>query len=213
VRRNGWTSKHRRVTSDGGPDRARVQFEAKASCIQGRRLLSVDYWDILEPAEAEWDYGDWHHAVMGVQLGTDQGPVTVMWTAAFFPYGVEAFLGPIHEHFVAEGGPHRVGPDINVGSPWAQRIGSLISRTALHWTHVEVGPATRSDGRVVGPAYTVEVPTVLRLDFAAGPVWFVAAMPQGPDMRDVFVMGDEIMVVFSAEKVRSLGFSDLRLIP
>ena len=31
-------------------------------------------------------------------------------------------------------------------------------------------------------------------------------------MADVFIMGDEIMVVFSAEGMRSLGFSDLRLI-
>ncbi len=191
----------------------RVEFEAKVTCVEGRRLLSVDYWDILDPAEAEWDYGDWHHAVMGVQLGTDQGPVTVIWTAAFFPYGVEVFLGSIDEQFVGEGGPHRVGPDINVESPWAKRIGSLITGTALHWTHVGVGPAVRSDGQVVGPAYNAEVPTVLRLDLAAGPVWFVAAMPQGPEMQDVFIMGDEIMVVFSAEKMRTLGFGDLRLTP
>jgi hypothetical protein len=31
-------------------------------------------------------------------------------------------------------------------------------------------------------------------------------------MQDAFIMGDEIMVVFSAEKMRSLGFSALRLI-
>jgi hypothetical protein len=190
----------------------RAEFDAKVTCVKGRRLLSVDYWDILEPADAEWDYGDWHHAVMGVQLGTDQGPVTVIWTAAFFAYGVEVFLGPISEQFITDGGPHRVGPDINVESPWRNRIGSLVSGTAVHWTHVEVGPAVRSDGEIVGSAYAVDVPTVLRLDLTVGPVWFVAAMPQGPSMQDVVVMADEIMVVFSAEKMRSLGFTEPSLI-
>ena len=133
--------------------------------------------NMLEPAEAKWDYGDWHHAVMGVQLGTDEGPATVIWTAAFFSYGVEVFLGPIDEQFVGEGVPYRVGPDVSMGSPRAERIGSRISGTALHWTQVEVGPAVNSDGRVVGSAYSVKVPTVLRLDFAGGPVWFKAAMP------------------------------------
>ncbi len=196
------------MTSDSESGCTRAEFDAKVTCVEGRRLLSVDYWDIFEPADAEWDYGGWHHAAMGVQLGTDQGPVTVIWTAAFFAYGVEVFLGPISDHFIAEGGPHRVGPDINVESPWQGRIDSLVSGTAVHWTRVEVGPAVRSDGLLVRPAYTVDVPTVLRLDFAAGPVWFVAAMPQGPNMQDVFIMGDEIMVVFSAEKMRSLGFSE-----
>jgi hypothetical protein len=37
----------------------------------------------------QWDYGDWHQAVMGVQLTTDQGPATVTWTDTFYPYGVE----------------------------------------------------------------------------------------------------------------------------
>jgi hypothetical protein len=32
----------------------------------------------------------------------------------------------------------------------------------------------------------VEVPTILRLEFVAGPVWFIAAMPQASDMEDVF---------------------------
>jgi hypothetical protein len=201
------------MTAYSDPDGAREVFEAKAAGVEGRRLLSVDYWDVLEPAEAEWDHGDWHHAVMGVQLGTDQGPVTVIWTAAFFAYGVEVFLGPIEEHLVAEGGPHRVGPDINVESPWAGRIGSLITGSALHWTHVRVGGAVRADGQVVGQTYEAEVPTVLRLDLAAGPVWFVAAVPRSPEMQDFIILGDEIIVVFSAETMRSLGFSNVQLSP
>jgi len=41
-----------------------------------------------------WDYGDWHHAVMGVDLLTDRGPSCVLWTSTFHPYGVEVFPTP-----------------------------------------------------------------------------------------------------------------------
>jgi hypothetical protein len=62
-----------------GLDDARARFEAKLHALRGRRLTAVDYWDVhncgTEPMR--WDYGDWHHAVMGVEFSTDQGPVTV----------------------------------------------------------------------------------------------------------------------------------------
>jgi hypothetical protein len=48
----------------------------------------------------------------------------------------------------------------------------------------------------------------LRVDFAAGPVWVVAGIPQPPEMREVFIPGDEIMVVFLAERMRQIGFPD-----
>jgi hypothetical protein len=95
------------------PD-ARARFEAKVQRLLGRRIQSVDYWDIhnfgSEPAR--WDYGEWHHAVMGVQLSTDADPVTVTWTNTFHPYGVEVCDDPIERHLVLnEAGPQRNGPD------------------------------------------------------------------------------------------------------
>ena len=42
----------------------------------------------------------------------------------------------------------------------------------------------------------------MRLDFAAGSIWIVAAIPQLPDPQRVVIPGDEIMVVFSARKMR-----------
>ncbi|WP_340682747.1 hypothetical protein LCL61_29335 [Amycolatopsis coloradensis] len=54
----------------------------------------------------------------------------------------------------------------------------------------------------------MDVPLAVRLDFAAGAVWFVAAMPEPPEWRRVFVGGDEIMVVFSPEKMLDMGFGD-----
>jgi hypothetical protein len=57
------------------------------------------------------------------------------------------------------------------------------------------------------------VPITLRLDFAAGPVWFVAGIPQLPDPQRVFIPGDEIMVVFSQQKMHDMGFSELEFLP
>lgn len=48
----------------------------------------------------------------------------------------------------------------------------------------------------------------LRIDFAAGPVWMVAGIPREPELQAVFVPGDEIMVVFTADRMRQIGFPD-----
>jgi hypothetical protein len=52
----------------------------------------------------------------------------------------------------------------------------------------------------------VDVPVGLRLDFDAGPVWFVAATPDHPHLEKPFVGGDEIIVFFGAERLRRIGF-------
>ncbi|GAB2679239.1 hypothetical protein GCM10009743_64290 [Kribbella swartbergensis] len=56
------------------PD-ARITFDRKVHALEGLRIRAVDYWDIhtYGPKPARWDYSDWHHAVMGVQLSTDAG--------------------------------------------------------------------------------------------------------------------------------------------
>ena len=70
-----------------------------------------------------------------------------------------------------------------------------------------VGPAHVGNVRVSDPC-KVDVPVALRIDFAAGPVWMVAGIPQAPEMREVFVSGDGIMVVFTVERMRQIGFPD-----
>jgi hypothetical protein len=190
------------------PHELREQFEGKVSDLVGRCVTSVDYWDIhhFGTDPARWDYGDWHHAVMGVQLNTDRDPVTVIWTNTFYPYGVEVFHGPIEDHLVLrEDGPERVGPDAD--NAWACILGKPIRATKVWWDRLELGPALIEE-RVVEEARSVDVPTALRLDFDAGSVWFVAGIPQGPLMEEVFLPGDEIMVIFTAEKMLWAGFQD-----
>src|SRR5690349_12505182 len=114
----------------------RPRFEEKLQGLQGRRLVAVDYWDIhnSSPEPARWDYGDWHHAVMGGGIITASGPVAVTWTSTVRRYGVEVCHDRIEVHLVlGEGGAQRVGPRIETGSPWDRYLGTPIQRTACHW--------------------------------------------------------------------------------
>jgi hypothetical protein len=158
----------------------------------------VSYWDVHNYSEQPrtWDYGDWHHAVMGVELVTDRGPSSIVWTNTFYPYGVEIFPEPISNQL-------RQGPDgcegwtVETHGHWRSRLSSPILATDTFWERIDVGRAE-----------TYTVPVALRLDFEAGPVWMVAAMPGWPDVEDVSVPGDEIMVVFSPDRMRKIGFPE-----
>ncbi|MFI0792906.1 hypothetical protein ACH4OY_09430 [Micromonospora rubida] len=184
----------------------RADFDSRVASLRGRRVLSVGYWDLSSMGpDAEWDFDDWHHAVMGVQLTTDASPVTVTWTATFYPYGVEVFLQPI-DHRVDRAGTQRVGPSTD--SRWKSVLGQPVRDARVSWDRFAIGPAMRSDGQVVGQPHDVDVPTALRLDFDGGRVWFVAGMPQFPDPERVFIPADEIVVVFTASKIRQMGYTD-----
>jgi hypothetical protein len=194
---------------------SRTLFEAAARSLEGLCVSGVDYWDIhnFGPEPSRWDYGDWHHAVMGVQLMTDAGPRTVTWTNRFYAYGVEVFPDPIERHLVlGDGGPERIGP---IGlSRWSDLVGAPIRHVAISWDRFNIGPAVKLSTReVVGPARSIDVPTAVRLDFEAACVWFVAAQPSFPSLVDVFIPGDEIMVVFSGDKMRSMGYTYPGFVP
>lgn len=201
---------NRLVPESADPATARAEYEQKTAALVGQIVLDVAYWDIHNFGDQPrtWDYGDWHHAVMGVELVTATGPVSVVWTDTFFPYGVEVFHGPISDHLLL--GPE--GPEgWAVGSHplWRSREGSPVLAATTVWERIEVGAAVRlSDNVQVAEPRAYDVPVGLRLDFAAGPVWMVAGMPQWPDVEKVFVPGDEIMVVFSAERMRKIGFPE-----
>ena len=67
---------------------------------------------------------------------------------------------------------------------------------ATFWETFTVGPDTHS------------VPVASRLDVGPGPVWLVAAMPKWPDLDEVFVGADEIVVVFTCDRMLRMGFPD-----
>jgi hypothetical protein len=184
---------------------ARDDFDRTMTGLAGIRIEDIAYWDIhnFSDLPREWDFGDWHHAVMGVELKTSAGPVSVLWTNTFFPYGVEVFREPITDFLnVRDEGPERW--TVTGSSEWGSRVGQPILSVETHWETLEIGPAPDSTERTAAPAETVELPVALRLDFPAGPVWFVVGVPT--DGGGVFIPGDEIMVVFTSEAMLRLGF-------
>ncbi len=194
----------------GGRDHdLRQRFEATVEQLRGRCLTDVRYWDIHNFGEStrKWDYGDWHHAVMGVDLSTDHGPACVMWTNTFFPHGVEVFLSLAEDQLtLGEEGPESWSASDS--SRWRPLLGRPIREVVTWWERLSLGPATLSSGEVVSPAHDVEVPVAFKFVFDPGPVWLVAGIPQWPDMREVFIPGDEIMIVFTSERMREIGFSE-----
>lgn len=192
----------------GGIDEARASFERDARRLVGRTVKGVRYWDVHNFSDEPrvWDYGVWHHAVMGVELETERYPFTITWTNRFYPYGVEVFEEPISRHLLlGENGPE--GWDASASDRWQALLGVKVQGVEVHWERIDLGPAVRlSDGAQVGPAESHDVPVAMRLDLGQDLVWFVAGIPQWPDMDKVFVMGDEIMVVFEPEKLVGMGF-------
>jgi hypothetical protein len=90
---------------------------------------------------------------------------------------------------------------------WLSRVGTPVLGAHTFWEQLEIGPAySNRDGVRVADPYTVNVPVALRLDFQAGPVWMVAAIPDLSTTSKAFVCGDEIMVIFSAERMHKMGF-------
>lgn len=152
----------------------------------------------------EWDHGDWHHAVMGVGLTTRTGPASVLWTSTFHEYGVEVFPDPMTA-FLRQGEDGPESWSATDHPEWRARVGQPVTAATTHWEQIDLGPARTGDGRIVEPARTVPAPTALRLDFAAGPVWFIAAIPQ--DDGALFIPGDEIVVAFTTETLLRFGFA------
>lgn len=56
----------------------RGRFDAVVTGLVGRTIESVINRDLaaVYGRPRRWDYGEWHRAVMGVEFGTDRGPVS-----------------------------------------------------------------------------------------------------------------------------------------
>lgn len=133
---------------------------------------------------------------VGVEFETDRGPVSLTWTDTFWPYGIEAIPEPLSPR-IHVGGEQW---DVSSAPPWGAILESPIRAASTYWETFTIQGAGRNQPSAF------EVPLGIQLDFDGGSAWAIAAIPQEPDMRDVFVPGDEIMVVFSKDRLRQFGF-------
>jgi len=146
---------------------------------------------------------------MGVELGTDAGPVTIAWNRGV-PW-IQVLRDPMARHLrvdAGEVGPHRIGPD--GPSAWDALLDHPIRAARATWGMMTFGPSRSQDGTVVEPGYDLHFPVAVRVDFDGGAVWFVAALPcyelDKPLTLDrATVPGDEIVVTFDERTVAGLG--------
>ena len=176
----------------------RGRFDAVVTGLVGRTIESVIYRDLaaVYGQPRRWDYGEWHHAVMGVEFGTDRGPVSLTWTDTFWPYGIEAIPRPLSQ-LIHVAGEHW---DVSSAPPWNTLLRSPIRSASTYWETFTIEGAGSNRPSVL------DMPLGIQLDFDAGTAWAIAAIPQEPDMREVSVPGDEIVVVFTGDRLRQFGF-------
>lgn len=130
------------MNADRTPTLSRAEHDSKSAGLIGRHVLGVRYWDIryFNGEPRIWDYGDWQHAVMGVELPTDSAPCCVLWTSAFFCYGLEVFDTPIANHLDASAnGPGSWAADGL--DQWRDRLRTPVSGVQTHWERISVGGA------------------------------------------------------------------------
>jgi hypothetical protein len=200
------------VTQPSDPAAGRQAFEQQVGEMVGKRIWTVRYWDVhnYSASPREWDYGEWHHAVMGVELDVESEFRFITWGSRFFSYGVEVWPGPASDHLIVGAADGPEGWPVEHHARWLPLIGSPIRRATVLWERVDVGAGYRlGDGAQVSEPTSYQVPVSLRLDFVAGPMWFVVGIPGDDDLQKTFMMGDEIMVVFSREAMLKIGFPDV----
>lgn len=185
----------------------RDAYIARTRTLIGQTVEAVRYVQLgtSDVADTPWDFEDWHHAEVGVDLATSLGKTCITWTDAFYPYGVDVFPATAMARLLV---PESEVTTVDASSapPWQERLGVQIMDLDICWDTLSIGPATSTTtGETVAPAYDVDVPTGIRLDTAAGPIWFIAASPQWPDMQSFFIPGDEIVVTFTDHRAMSMG--------
>jgi hypothetical protein len=161
-----------------------------ADSMRGRRISQVRYYGLylLSETAADWDFGDWHHPLMGVELVLEpEDPYSVIWSSTFAQYDLGIFHSPMTRHHVGVGEPE--GPPVHEVSrhpSWARLLAGPLLDVELLWLeHLD---------------RSVRAPVAARLEFSAGNAWLVAAQPMTPGHDANFWVGsDEVIVTFADE--------------
>lgn len=203
-------------SSSSESDKARAGFERKLCSLIGCRINKVSYFDVYNCSDEPrvWDFGGWHQAVMGLELATDRGPVSVLWANTFDAYGVEPFESPMTEQLLF--GPE--GPEgwtVTDHPVWQERVDSPVQGVSVAWESRTYTPLKEVWNREAKKyehfpeaSYSREAPVALRLDWETGPLWIVAALVQDATVDRAFLGGDELIVVLSADVMDRLGLSE-----
>lgn len=176
-----------------------AEYEAVVGQLVGRQIEKTTYYGLHDYNDSieDWDYGDWHYPVMGVELTmTDAEVYSAVWGSSFAHYGLEIFPSPMSIHLRNVGEPD--GPpmwDVTAHPRWVNLTRQPITRAQILWDES------------VGDLGPVRCPNAVRLDLPTGSAWLVAAAPAWPDLEAFWVGTDEVIVGFSENFARDLGLA------
>jgi hypothetical protein len=175
-----------------------TRYRRSLSALVGRRLTSVVHYGLRYAPQhgVQWDFDQWHHPEMGVELVLDDGSVySAVWGDAFGHFDLELVCEPMRNLLVGVGEPD--GPrvwEVTTHPRWAALLGEPIRDAQLVWNDdaVDEGP----------------VPVAVRLRFSQGDVWLVAGEPvDWPPAGRFYLAMDEVLVIFTRDLAGRLGLT------
>ncbi len=179
------------------PPVTRQSVTEAAADLTGRLINRVTYAGLRWTGE-EWDYGHYHQAVMGVQLGCpDSTWFTVTWGSAFGDFGAELSRGaPL------QSGDHVERRDFSA-HPWWTPFAAVPVTARIIW---RTGYCTRTAQDPDQPA-----PLAVTLEHDGHLVWIVAAEkhrdtePSSAYPAGYWLGADALLVTADQEFARTLG--------
>ena len=134
-----------------------------ASALVGRRLAAVSYIGLnYAAADIEWDFDQWHHPEVGVELLTDDGEkFCVTWGASVTQFNLVVDRGGIGRHWLPAARGFERRWDVTNSDRWSELVGEEVS-----------------DSRLISLASTPQAPVALHVVAGGHDAWFVAAMPR-----------------------------------
>ncbi|MEV4640460.1 hypothetical protein AB0J80_24260 [Actinoplanes sp. NPDC049548] len=168
-----------------------ADLDAVAGSLNGRRIERIAYYGLVSDSAEEWDFGTWHWPIMGVELVTDDGAsYSAVWDSSLGNFSLHLSASPMWQHLLSpeEGGTCR---------RW-------LVQDHARWAALRAGPIV--DSRLIWhPDLTdsgATAPAALRLTFAAGDAWIIAAMEQPGGW---WLGADEVVVAFTSDMATRIG--------
>lgn len=175
--------------------------------VVGKRISRVLYYGLSYEAgeEMDWDFGEWHWPVHGVELTMDDGTTySALWGEAFGHFDLEVLPEPMSIRLRGAGDSD--GPrvwEVTDHPSWAAHVGDRVTAARIVWM-----PGEPSDEQ---PWEERQAPIALQLSFSTGEVWVVAAEPMDLRPPDRFYLGqNEVIVVFTPEFAAHIGLPTLQ---
>ena len=169
--------------------RSRSEYEKAVSCMVGKQLQRVRYFEVDYASETICSLSpfDGDQLDYGCDLEMSDGTIFgIIWDGEFHQYGVGVFSASLAEQLTE---PRRW--DVTHSSGWTALIGQSIVKVTIYWSWVESVAAGR-----------VHFPQDLELEFESGTLVYLSASHYDKKKDVLCGLSDDISVVFGIALAR-----------